>query len=606
MTVSTGTSILELTRDELPQQPLLAEWDRVVRRHGDRSALSTHGGGHTFTAADRSADSVAAGLRPLLDTTVRTPVGILCGHTPEAVIAILGVLKAGHIVVLLDPHLPPARLQEIVATAGVTVCVVDQQNAALASGLGVTISHVVSLDHLLSGTVSPVGHGPAPAPPVAAAADDRADAVAIVFTSGSSGRPKGVVQTSGQLLNDVLTHRERFRLCPQDRVALVLPYGFAAGFSLLWGALLNGAGVWCYDPRDRGTRGLPAWLDDNELTTLHCTPHLLRSLTGTLPAGAVLNSLRLVSTVGEAVHGTDVVAIRPHLRPTASFVNWTGSSEIGILSLYEIAGDSEIPAGSLPAGRPAPNRQVRLIADDGSIAGEGESGEIAVVSRFLSGGYWNDPDNTARRFSVDGDGTPVVRQGDLGRFDENGDLLLLGRGDAVVKIRGYLVDPSEIETALLTLDGVKEVVVQPVFVPAAPTRLIAYVVPHPHRRPTPWPRSAVTCANDFRNTWCRGDRSVARAAEERTRQDRPREPARSGCPGGRRAPFDPVGAGRRGPLVQGARPRCRSDFGPTSWPSAVIRCPSRRCSRAWATSSMWRSARPTFSSPRPCGTSPAG
>jgi acyl-coenzyme A synthetase/AMP-(fatty) acid ligase/thioesterase domain-containing protein/acyl carrier protein len=481
---STSENVEILARLIIPgsSNSLLDRWITVARALHDQTALESPGVSYTFAEADALSDLIAAKLtRELPDDDA--PVGAFLGHTAPALLGFLGIMKAGRIVVALDSHLPNERLRDISTLAGVTTYLVDEANEVAAAELGVNLTNFIRLDEIIAQHGLP-GAVESDGPPPAAGLDRRGrDAVSIVFTSGSTGRPKGVLQTHDQLLNDVYAHGQRFRIGPKDRVALVLPYGFAAGLSLLFGALLNGASVWSFDPRDGGVRGLVSWIDEQRLSTLHCTPHLLRSLVSVLGPGKVMASLRLVATVGEAVHGRDVEAIRPHLPSSASFFNWSGSSEVGILALHEIPGDARVPEGIIPAGRPVANRDVPILREDGSPAPQGEAGEIVTISDYLSGGYWRDEAANEARFSVDTDGRRVCRQGDQGRFDEHGDLVLLGRVDAAVKVRGYLVEPAEIEAAFLATNGIAEVVVLPVVNPPAPTRLIAYVVSQPGLRP---------------------------------------------------------------------------------------------------------------------------
>jgi thioesterase domain-containing protein/acyl carrier protein len=141
-----------------------------------------------------------------------------------------------------------------------------------------------------------------------------------------------------------------------------------------------------------------------------------------------------------------------------------------------------VPVGTIPAGRPVVNKEVVLLREDQSVAEAGEAGDIVVLSDYLSGGYWADEAANDARFGLSSTGQRLCRQGDLGRFDANGDLILLGRTDTAVKVRGYLVEPSEIEAALLATGEIEEAVVVPVVAPPAMTRLIAYVVPLPGTR----------------------------------------------------------------------------------------------------------------------------
>jgi acyl-coenzyme A synthetase/AMP-(fatty) acid ligase/thioesterase domain-containing protein/acyl carrier protein len=479
-----------------PNLSLLTRWKDVVAAYPNRPALTSADESFTYSEADALSDEVAVSLARTLPSGT-APVGVFVDHTASGLIAYLGVMKAARIVVILDSHVPIERLRDICDLAGITGCVADDANLEAAKSLGDFMTTVVPLDPIIAAynPDAPAERTPEDAAVLAAGlARGGSDATAIVFTSGSTGRPKGVVQTHKEVLNDSMVSAEAFRITPNDRMAMVLPYGFAAGALLQFVALLNGAGLWSFDPRSGGIRGLISWIEQNKLTTFNCTPHLLRSLTAALPAGSdrersanasvsPLSSLRMVSTVGEAVHGRDVGAVRPHLPADATFFNWVGSSEMGTLSVHEIPGSAPLPDGTVPAGRVVANKEVMLVREDLTEAGPGEAGEIVTISDYMSGEYWQDDISNAQRFGNHTDGRRLCRQGDLGRFDENGNLILLGRADAAVKVRGYLVEPSEIEAAFLAIDGVTESIVITEANPPAPTRLIAYVVQQAGLRP---------------------------------------------------------------------------------------------------------------------------
>ncbi|MET0990073.1 MAG: alpha/beta fold hydrolase [Glaciihabitans sp.] len=483
---------------------LLQRWDDVVRAQPDSPAIASPGSSLTFAETDALTDRIAVDIATRFPGD-ESPLGVFVDHTALGLLGLLATVKAGRIVVMFDAHVPAERRREISVLAGIGGCLASAENLHAASELAVDASAVMSLDDAYSAArrataasapaqepaaTGSSAHGPAAedfsSEELAVLAHGRArsgdDPVLIVFTSGSSGVPKGVIQTHNALMNDVMTMGTGFRLTPQDRVALVLPFGFAAGSSLFFDSVLNGAGVWAFDPRDGGVRGLISFIENESLTVLACTPHLARSIVASVPPGRILSSVRLISTVGEAIHGRDVDAIRACLPPTVPFINWVGSSEVGVLALHEIPAGVPVPQGTIPAGRVVANKEVRLLRDDSTPAAPGEAGEILTISAYLSGGYWGDATANATRFSDAGDGRRICRQGDLGRFDD-GDLVLLGRADAAVKVRGYLVEPSEIEAAFLEIDSVTEAVVLTVVDPPAPTRLIAYVAQETAQRP---------------------------------------------------------------------------------------------------------------------------
>jgi acyl-coenzyme A synthetase/AMP-(fatty) acid ligase/thioesterase domain-containing protein len=458
---------------------VLDRWRQVVQALPDRPALASAGTALTFAEADRASDVLAARLLVVLPDD-GSPVATLLDLSARGIVGLLAVVKTGRVLVTLDAHLPIERLRQIASLAGASTCLVDAEHRAVAQQLQDVLRETVRIEDVLDQPTVDAAAARLGDTELPTVRRDLSDPLCIVFTSGSTGVPKGVVYTHGQTLNDAYSGRRSFRIIPDDRVALVLPLSFAAGYALLMMAILNGAGVWCYDPRDQGVRRLEPWITQARLTTLHCTPHLLRSLVGVLPTGMVVEPLRLVSTVGEAVHGRDYEAARAHLTSAASLVNWTGSSEIGCLSFHEIAPGQPIPTGPVPAGAVVPNKQVVIRRDDGKLADDGEVGQLTVVSDYLSGGYWNNPEADAARFTVD-DGLRVCRQGDLASL-KDGMLNLHGRGDAAVKIRGYLVEPSEVEAAILDSDAVREAAVVAVTRPSTPTYLAAYVAPDPERR----------------------------------------------------------------------------------------------------------------------------
>jgi amino acid adenylation domain-containing protein len=453
-----------------PQRSLAGRWSAVASELPDRTAIHSPEGTYTFAQADAAAERVARAVQHRLPAD-DSPVALFVDNSAVALVGILSLLKLGRVLVILDRHQPADRLRQVVELAGSTCCLADTANIEAARSLGGGLTAVHELAELAA---ADVGDEP-PLPPPAGGPTP----VSVVFTSGSTGRPKGVAQTHEQFLNEAAAKGKRFELTPSDRVGVLLPFGFAAGFSALMAALLNGAGVWVFEPRDRGVAPFAEWVSRHRITAVHCTPHLMRSLAAVLPPGTRLETLRYVCTLGEPVFARDVAGVRSFLAPTGSFYNETGSSEMGTLAIKRIRSTDPLPDGQVPAGPAIDNKEVRILRSDGTPAAVGEAGDIMVVSDYLSGGYWRDPEATAARFGVTDDGRRMIRQGDLGRIDADGELMMLGRSDAAVKIRGYLVEPSEIEAAILASGGVLETVVQAVTDPPAPTRLVAYVVPDP-------------------------------------------------------------------------------------------------------------------------------
>ena len=179
----------------------------------------------------------------------------------------------------------------------------------------------------------------------------------------------------------------------------------------------------------------------------------------------------------EPLYGADVVALARHLEGDWRIMHTLVSTETGIIAAQMFDPSSHPEPGIVPVGSIVRDTVIRLERDDGTLAGPGESGEIIVKSPFLAQGYWNDPDATARAFHHDVDGrTRIYRSGDLGRWRSDGSLQHLGRKNRKIKLRGYSVEPYEVECALSTLPEVREAIVTVTENGPDDVRLIAYVV----------------------------------------------------------------------------------------------------------------------------------
>lgn len=363
----------------------------------------------------------------------RRPVALETTCSLDCVVALVSVVLSGHPLVLLDSQLPEDRRRSILARSG----------AARFTPAELTALH---------------RHPDQALPSIA-----ETDCAVLLFTSGSTGAPKAVRQGHRLWLNQAADFHATLGIGAGDRIGMALPISFGGGLDVVFSALLNGGELHFLDPREVGIEEVPQWISSQNLTTLHATPSLLRAVMKVCAASTTLTGLRLVTTCGEAVHGDDVTKLRTLLSPVASYCNLSGSSETGNLAFNEFPPGSDVPDRILPVGVVAANKVVRLLGPDGSDVAPGEVGEILVESPYLSEGYFVERDGTATadltKFGQAADGTRSFRMGDLGRFDQHGLLHLVGRSDDAVKVRGYLVEPSEVESALRRLPTVEDAVV---------------------------------------------------------------------------------------------------------------------------------------------------
>lgn len=428
-------------------------------------ATAVHDGGTALTYEELDTRSNALAQRILEDARVHTGlVAVVLDQDAFAVVAILGILKAGFAYTFLDLTMPPARLRDISTLARPDAFVTDAGHEALAADLAGGEGVVLLVDAATSERLPDATVGP----------DDPAH---VVFTSGSTGTPKGVVVPHGAYLDHARAAVASMDFYPEDRMGLVLPVGFAAAALYLHRGLLTGAEMHLYDPRRRGIEGLAPWLRAERITYLDLTPTMMRAFTATLDADDMFEDLRVVTTAGEPVFGVDVTAMARSLGSSSMFINHAGSSETSGYAYYTVPLDGPVPEGQVPSGAVLGDRVLTIRRSDGTAVEDHEPGELFVTSPYVAIGYWGQPELTAERFETLADGRRCFRTGDYVVLREDGVLEHKGRQDQMVKVRGYLVEPLEVEAALLGTGEVNGAAVLGRSGPGGRTELVAWVVP---------------------------------------------------------------------------------------------------------------------------------
>ncbi|MGH3760564.1 amino acid adenylation domain-containing protein [Actinophytocola sp.] len=454
--------------------------DRFLRqadRHGDRPAVLSAGGSVTYRELATRAGAIAAALHEA-GARQGARVALLLDHGVETIAAIFGVLWTGAAYVPLDPSYPVERLGYMLGHAEACAAVTTGAHRALLDDLSAAgpAPHVVDLGDLRPG-----------APPANAATAD--GPAYILYTSGSTGLPKGVVQTHRNVLFQVRNHTNNLRVAPRDRLSLLSSFSFDMAVTDLFSALLNGAAVVPLDLRGGGLTGMAATLNALGVSVYHSTPTVYRHLLGGLADGETLGRVRAVLLGGEPVTWEDVERSRAHLPAGAVLVNGYGTTEVSFAAQYHLplaSATSATPvtpvtsttarAGVVPIGHPLDGIEIVLLAPDGRPAAL--YGEIGIRSRYVAVGYWRDPDLNERKFRADtrtdGAATRTYLTGDLGRRLPDGTLAYLGRGDRQIKIRGYRVELGEIEAVLHAEPAVGQAVAA-ARETAKGTELVAYV-----------------------------------------------------------------------------------------------------------------------------------
>ncbi|MEU5424983.1 amino acid adenylation domain-containing protein [Streptomyces olivoreticuli] len=443
---SYGPEIRDYPRDhripELFEAQAAARPRALAARHGDRTLTYGELGARSDALAARL---LARGVEP------GSPVGVCGSRSLEALVALLGILKAGCAYVPLDEDLPPARLRAMAEDAGLRAAVVLPGSAGRVRGLSVR----VELD-AVDGT-APAG----PAPARVTTAASAADCAYVVFTSGSSGRPKPVAIPHRGVVRLVLSDRELPPPGPGDGV--LHAYGLSSDASTIeiWGALLTGA---CLVLADREDLLSPTALEElfraQGVTVAYLTTSVFHLVARTRPEA--LARLRFVSAGGEAMD--------PHLTravlaacPGTTVVNFYGPTENSVVSTAHAVRALPADATHVPIGRPFGASTCHVLRSDGSPAAPGEGGELYVGGDGLALGYLGDPGLTAERFvslpAIEPHGL-LYRTGDRVVRGTDGLLEYRGRLDHQVKLRGARIELDEVEARLRAHPEVGEAVVQ--------------------------------------------------------------------------------------------------------------------------------------------------
>jgi amino acid adenylation domain-containing protein len=450
------------------EQSITDRFESQVRKHSRRLAIKTSDREWTYDELNRAANRVAHAVLAARGERLEQ-VALLCEPGAMAIAATLAVLKAGKTYVPLDPAVPKARNDFILSDAQIGLIVADDENFLLACDLAPEDVAVLNIDALESrlSHENPGLHIP----------PDRLSY--LMYTSGSTGEPKGVVQDHRNVLAKVMGWVNVVHISPGDRLSLLRALNVSGSIRDLFGGLLCGAAVLPFDVKREGLAHLAAWLSGERITIYNSVVTLFRNFGATLTGRENFTSVRLIKLSGEPVYKRDVEIFKKHFPNNSLLINMLATAEAGSTRVYFIDKDTAIHENLVPIGYPMEGCEVLLLDGDGKALGANQVGEIAVRSRYLSPGYWRRPDLTAAAFLPDPEGgdARIFRTGDLGCMLSDGCLVHRGRKDSHVKIRGYSVELAEIEAALLELDEVKEAVVTTKENSQGNHVLVAYVVP---------------------------------------------------------------------------------------------------------------------------------
>ncbi|GLZ48779.1 hypothetical protein Acsp06_49640 [Actinomycetospora sp. NBRC 106375] len=440
-------------------QDLLAS---SAERHADRTAIVGADETMTYAELDGAVNRIAHvllahGLRP------GGRVGVLAEKAPWTIAALIGTLRAAGAYVPIDPAGPASRVARIVAAAEPEIVLVDAGSRPLLDEVlaelppdAAPVIGALDTQDGVAFTRADLFGASADAPGVAPV-----DLAHLLFTSGSTGVPKGVMITHDTVLAFVDWAVRHYGTKPGDRVSGHPPLHFDLSTFDIYGTLSAGAELHLV-PASLGVdpRATAGFIRDRALTQWFSVPSVLTYLARfEAVAQDDFPALERLLWCGEVLP-TPVLAHWMRRLPHVRFSNLYGPTEATIASSFydvpEVPADETVP---VPIGRACDGEELRVLDETMAPVPPGEIGDLWIGGAGLSPGYWRDPEKTAAAFRPDPSGERLYRTGDLARVDDRGVTHFLGRADSQIKSRGYRIELGEIEAALATVPGIRELAV---------------------------------------------------------------------------------------------------------------------------------------------------
>jgi bacitracin synthase 3 len=419
---------------------LVSTFEEIARSNPEQVALEYKGRTTTFGQLQRKSDALAEHLTRKMGVAPNDKVVLLCEKTDLAVVALLAVAKAGAVFVPVDPAWPENRFKRICAEVKPAAFLIDK-----ARMLSLRVSAPIFVLDLQLAAL----------PPPAGPADGQArtgEHAYVIFTSGTTGEPKGVLVSHRSLHNFVGWRRSFMAFAPGHRQLLTLPLQFDGALSEIFPALLGGATLVVPEQaRLQELDYVAALLREKQVTHLMAVPSFYNLLLAHLSPGAV--SLQAVTLVGERV-SERLLAHHYERLPEVKLYNEYGPTEATIGATAALLE----PGQPVTVGTPVDNVQVLILDQHLRMLPVGVAGEVCLSGQGLAAGYLNEEAGASGRFtSVELPGGPVAiyRTGDLGRYLPDGRLVLTGREADTVKIAGIRVSLPEVERALAGCEGVR-------------------------------------------------------------------------------------------------------------------------------------------------------
>nr|WP_154958151.1 non-ribosomal peptide synthetase [Paenibacillus xylanexedens] len=400
------------------------------------------------------------------------PIGLMMGRNQWMIVGILGIMKAGAAYVPLSPDYPPDRLKYMIEHSGIRIIVSDSKHYDNLAKLNQKFRELILLK----------GKGNAEGPwdkvysldeytdvsweNLSIKTHTTVDLMYVMYTSGSTGLPKGVMVSHRNVSNFINWAIKEFSIGSSDRMMVVTSISFDISVFEIFAGLLSGAEVHILSDTTVGDASLLAeYIQSHQISIWHSVPTLMSQLmlyasTRKDTGGMIFPSVRIVMLGGESWSPELSKRMRPAFS-NAELINMYGPTETTIwVTSYKLKGEEEALL-TLPIGLPISNNSVVILDSDGNVCGINMPGELYIRGESVTKGYYRDQEKTQYVY-ITSDLFPdelLYKTGDVGRYREEGTIEWLGRKDGMVKVRGHRIEIGEIETVLKQHPAIREAVV---------------------------------------------------------------------------------------------------------------------------------------------------
>lgn len=448
---------------------LIEMFEKQVKNTPDNIAVTFEDENLTYKQLNEKSNQVARMLR---DNGVvpDTVIGIMVERSLEMIVGIIGILKAGGAYLPIDPSYPKERINYLLSNSSTNKLITSKE---IKNNLDLPGIEIISVEEVLIDNKYSVENLELNYP------QDRL--MYVLYTSGSTGNPKGVMVKYDSFSNLITWFIDEFNISNSDNILLIAPVSFDLAQKNLYATLIKGGRLCLFKPGIYDYNTMSEVIEKEDITIINCTPSAFQPLIDFNIDTDFnrLKSLRHIYLGGEPIN---LKIMEPWIKSknyNGEIVNTYGPTECtDIASFYRVDNNKVLETASVPIGKPISNTRLYVLDKNQNILPIGVPGELYIGGLGVSKGYYNHPELTDNKFVIcSGIDEPILyRTGDLVKWLLNGELEFLGRIDYQVKIRGFRVELEEVEAKIIKLSGVKECAVVAIQDTINTKSLCAYVI----------------------------------------------------------------------------------------------------------------------------------